>query len=335
VKAVFDGTSVRCGRDGQVFYEQGGFGRKEKGGLRLAPQEALYLLHRGKIEIEGYDFDRLLAVFAEQANVLRSYLVYRDIRERGYAVQTGPHDFRIFRRGQRPGSGESLYLVRVVSERDPIRFTELADEVTTAHNMRKQYLLAVVDDEDELTYYDIKIQKLPELSSTPRYPPIAGIPAGKSVMVKVPPKSVFELSWFGSRLDDARLLFSPLETFYLASEGVLSVTADGSGVSADDIFSRACESDSEFSHKAMVYADLRRRGYVPKTGYKFGHHFRVYSGGRTHSEMLVHAVDTGAEMPMSTISRSVRLAHSVKKKMLFGCVYSSGIQYVEFARIKL
>jgi tRNA-intron endonuclease, archaea type len=335
VKAVFDGTSVRCGRDGQVFYEQGGFGRKEKGGLRLAPQEALYLLHRGKIEIEGYDFDRLLAVFAEQVNVLRSYLVYRDIRERGYAVQTGPHDFRIFRRGQRPGSGESLYLVRVVSERDPIRFTELADEVTTAHNMRKQYLLAVVDDEDELTYYDIKIQKLPELSSTPQYPPIAGIPAGKSVMVKVPPKSVFELSWFGSRLDDARLLFSPLETFYLASEGVLSVTADGSGVSADDIFSRACESDSEFSHKAMVYADLRRRGYVPKTGYKFGHHFRVYSGGRTHSEMLVHAVDTGAEMPMSTISRSVRLAHSVKKKMLFGCVYSSGIQYVEFARIKL
>jgi tRNA-intron endonuclease len=335
VKAVFDGTYVRCGRDGQALYEQGGFGRREKEGLRLAPQEALYLLHRGKIEIDGYDFDRLLAVFAEQANVLRSYLVYRDIRERGYAVQTGPHDFRIFRRGQRPGSGESIYLVRVVSERDPIRFTELADEVTTAHNMRKQYLLAVVDDEDELTYYDIKIQKLPELSRTPRYPLIAGIPAGKSVMVKVLPKSVFEESWFGSRLDDARLLFSPLEAFYLASEGVLSVTADGNGISADDIFCRACESDSEFSHKAMVYADLRRRGYVPKTGYKFGHHFRVYSGGRMHSEMLVHAVDTGAEMPMSTISRSVRLAHSVKKKMLFGCVYSSGIQYVEFARIKL
>jgi tRNA-intron endonuclease len=335
VKAVFDGTYVRCGRDGQALYEQGGFGRREKEGLRLAPQEALYLLHRGKIEIDGYDFDRLLAVFAEQANVLRSYLVYRDIRERGYAVQTGPHDFRIFRRGQRPGSGESIYLVRVVSERDPIRFTELADEVTTAHNMRKQYLLAVVDDEDELTYYNIKIQKLPELSHTPRYPPIAGIPASKSVMVKLPPKSVFEESWFGSRLDDARLLFSPLEAFYLASEGVLSVTADGNGISADDIFCRACESDSEFSHKAMVYADLRRRGYVPKTGYKFGHHFRVYSGGRMHSEMLVHAVDTGAEMPMSTISRSVRLAHSVKKKMLFGCVYSSGIQYVEFARIKL
>jgi len=335
VKAVFDGSSVRCGPDGQALYEQGGFGRKEKDGLRLAPQEALYLLHRQKIEVEGYDFDRLLAVFAQQANVLRSYLVYRDIRERGYAVQTGPHDFRIFRRGQKPGKGESVYLVRVVSERDPILFAGLTREVTTANNMRKQYVLAVVDDEDELTYYEIKIQGLSDVSPPAPYPPVVGVPAGKSVMVKIPPGSVFEQAWFGSRLDDTRVLFSQLEALYLSGNGVLSVIAGGQPVTADDIFGRACESDPEFAHKAAVYSDLRKKGYVPKTGYKFGHHFRVYAGGKAHSAMLVHAVPTGAGLPMSTISRSVRLAHSVKKKMLFGCVYSSGIQYVEFARIKL
>ena len=335
MKAIFDGTAVRCGRDGQALYEQGGFGRREKDSLRLAPQEALYLLHRGKIEIDGYDFDRLLAVFAQTANVLRSYLVYRDIRERGYAVQTGPHDFRIFKRGQRPGQGESVYLVRVVSERDPILYAELIHEVTTAHNMRKQYVLAVVDDEDELTYYEIKIQNLPEVSTPLHYPLVSGVPAGKSVMVKIPGGSAFEQAWFGSRLDDSRLLFSQLETWYLAGEGVLRVTAYENDVSTEEIFSRACESDREFAHKATVYFDLRKKGYVPKTGYKFGHHFRVYSGGKTHSEMLVHAMETGAGLPMSTISRSVRLAHSVKKKMLFGCVYTSGIQYVEFARIKL
>jgi len=335
VKAVFDGISVRCGRDGQVLYEQGGFGRREKDGVRFAPHEALYLLHRQKIEVDGYDFDRLLGVFAQQANVLRSYLVYRDIRERGYAVQTGPHDFRIFKRGQRPGKGESIYLVRVVSERDPILFTELIREVTTANNMRKQYVLAVVDDEDELTYYEIKIQNLPEVSPPAIYPLVTGVPAGKSIMVKIPPGSAFEQAWFGSRLDDSRVMFSQLEALYLAGEGVLSVTANGLQVTADNIFLRACESDPEFAYKATVYTDLRKKGYVPKTGYKFGHHFRVYSGARVHSEMLVHAVQTGAGLPMSTISRSVRLAHSVKKKMLFGCVYTSGIQYVEFARIKL
>ena len=72
---------------------------------------------------------------------------------------TGPHDFRVFRRGEKPGNGESLYSLRVLSERDPVRFSTLIEEMTASKNMRKQYVLAVVDDEDELTYYEIKFQK--------------------------------------------------------------------------------------------------------------------------------------------------------------------------------
>ena len=74
---------------------------------------------------------------------MRSFLVYRDLRERGYVVQAGPHDFRVFRRGEKPGKGESVYLVRVLSERDPIRFGKLIEEVIASKNMRKQYVLAL------------------------------------------------------------------------------------------------------------------------------------------------------------------------------------------------
>jgi tRNA-intron endonuclease len=335
VKAAFDGTTVRCGQDGLTLYDQAGFGRKEGNGLKLAPQEALYLLQRGKIKIDDYDFDKLLAVFAEQPNIVRSYFVYRDLRERGYAVQTGPHDFRVFKRGQRPGKGESLYFIRVISERDPIQFSSIIKEVNTAHNMRKQYVLATVDDENELTYYEIKLQTPPHLEPFPIFPSINGTIVGKSTIIHVPPKSQFEEAWFGSRLDDNRLLLSPFETIYLAGIGDLSLKIDMRIISVEDLIQRAQETDTEFLHKLKVYEDLRKRGYIPKTGYKFGHHFRVYSGQKPHSEMLVHAIEENAEMPMITISRSVRLAHSVKKKMLFGCVYSTGIQYIEFARIKL
>lgn len=335
MKAFFDGTAVRCGSDGQALYDQGGFGRREKDGLRLAPHEALYLVYRRKIAVDGHDFDSLFSVFAGQPNVLRSYLVYRDIRERGYAVQTGPHDFRVFRRGQRPGKGESLYLIRVVSERDPILFENLIEEVRTAHNLRKLYVLAVVDDEDELTYYEVKLPLLPDQAIPPGYPKVTGIPAGKSVLVRMPSGSAFEESWLGSRLDESRMLFSPLESDYLIGAGVLAVVDGKAQVTKEEIFSRACEGDSEFPQKAVLYGDLRNRGYIPKTGYKFGHHFRVYSGQKDHSEMLMHAVRQEESLPMSTISRSVRLAHSVKKKMLFGAVHSTGIQYIEFARIKL
>ena len=98
MKATFDGTAVRVGKDGRVLYEQSGYGRLEKDCVKLAPQEALYLLHRQKITLEGYTFDTLFSEFASERNFLRSFLVYRDLRERGYVVQTGPHDFRVFRR---------------------------------------------------------------------------------------------------------------------------------------------------------------------------------------------------------------------------------------------
>ena len=82
-------TALRCSPAGTVglLYDQSGYGRPEGEGIRLAPQESLYLLHRQKIEIPGYTFDTLLAKYGDQRNFLRSFLVYRDLRERGYVVQ--------------------------------------------------------------------------------------------------------------------------------------------------------------------------------------------------------------------------------------------------------
>ena len=336
MKAIFDGTSVLTGKDGRTLYDQSGYGRPEGEGIRLAPQEALYLLHRQKLDVPGYTFDSLLAEYADQRNFLRSFLVYRDLRERGYVVQTGPHDFRLFRRGEKPGTGESLYLVRVLSERDPVRFTKLIEEVVTSRNMRKQYVLAVVDDEEELTYYEIKLQKLADASV--HAPPIAkaeSVLVGRSAMIRVPLQSDLERAGFGKRLDDERLMLAPVELLYLMDCGVLKAKRDGAFISTADYFAYASESDPELAAKEKVYAELRRHDFTPRTGYKFGHHFRVYCGKNVHSDLLVHAIEKEAVMPISVVSRSVRMAHSVKKKMLFGCVHTTGIQFVEFARIKL
>jgi tRNA-intron endonuclease len=335
VKATLDGTYVRLPQEGRTLYEQSGYGRPEKGGFRLAPAEALYLVHRGKTEVEGFDFESLLQFFAREENFLRSYLVYRDIRERGYAVQTGPHDFRVFRRGRKPGAGESLYLVRVLSERDLVRFETLLQEVTVARNMRKQYLLAVVDDENELTYYEIKIQTVSACGGIVVPDLAAATLFGRSVIVHLPPKSDFEGAGFGTRLDENRLLISPVETVYLIGKNALALKQNKTDLTGKGYLSLALAADKELSEKVAVFTDLRNLGYTPRTGYKFGHHFRVYSGEKVHSEMLVHAVTRDAAIPMSTISRSVRMAHSVKKKMFFGCVHSTGVQYVEFSRVKL
>jgi len=336
VKAVFDGTTVRLGKDGKSLYEQSGYGRPDSDGLRLSPQEALYLLHRQKIDVPGYTFDTLFAEFCTQQNFLRTFLVYRDLRERGYVVQAGPHDFRVFRRGERPNKGESLYLVRVLSERDPIRFGKLIEEVVASKNMRKQYVLAVVDDEDELTYYEIKLPKLTDACSTlPPVSPRDAVLVGKSAMVGTPAGSDLELAGYGKRLDPERLILSPVELLYLMANGTITLVRGKETVDPAAFLAMAGGTDQELTIKNAVYAELRSHDYTPRTGYKFGHHFRVYCGTSVHSDLLVHAVEKEAELPMSIISRSVRMAHSVKKKMFFGAVHSSLVQFVEFARIKL
>jgi len=324
------------GKDGRTLYEQSGYGRPDNEGICLAPQEALYLLHRHKIEMPGCSFDALLARFADQHNFLRSFLVYRDLRERGYVVQTGPHDFRVFRRGDKPGTGESRYSVRVLSERDPVRFESLIGEIVASRNMRKQYILAVVDDENELTYYEIKLQK-PVNRRTP-VPDPASCEAelvGRYGIVSVPQGSDLEASGYGQRLDDQRLVLSPVELHYLMETNIVALKRNGIPVGIAEYRKSTRNTDSELPGKLAVYAELRKAGFTPRTGYKFGHHFRVYGEKTVHSEMLVHAIGKDDVMPMSIISRSVRMAHSVKKKMLFGCVHSNGIQFVEFARIKL
>ena len=330
----FDGTSIRLGAEGLPLYEQQGFGRPEQAGLRLAPVEALYLLQKEKITVEGHNFESLVAAFSQKPNFLRTYLVYRDIRERGYAVQPGPQDLRVFRRGERPGEGRSRYFIRILSERDLVEFDNVTADTTTTGFMRKQNLIAVVDDENELTYYEVREQPLPAHTPEPPSGTVTGVLSGVSVIARAVAGSWLETGWFGKRLDTEHVILSPVEVQYLLKKEWLHIDP-GNPVEAGTYLDSVVKEDPEVREKAVVYTDLRDRGLVPRTGYKFGHHFRVYITGKTHSDLLVHAVPMGVVMPMSSISRSVRLAHSVKKKMLFGRIQDTGIRYIEFARVKL
>jgi tRNA-intron endonuclease len=335
VKGRLDGESVVLGPEGVALHEQGGFGRVERAGLRLSPEEALYLVHRQKVEVEGHPFETLLAVFAGRPGLFRSYLVYRDLRERGFAVQPGIDHYRLFRRGERPGTGRSRLLVRVLSERDLVDFELIRSEVETSGHMRKDHVLAVVDDEGELTYYGVKITDLPFVSPAPAFPPLEGYLFGATVLLSTPIPQAFSDSWFGTPFDDERLILSPVEVLYLMGRGALSLREDTGPLSLEEYLERALPTDPELTWKAAVYTDLRDHGYIPRTGYKFGHHFRVYAKDKTHSDLLVHANPPGQMPAVSVISRSVRLAHSVKKKMLFACEHPSGIRYIEFGRMKL
>ncbi|MBR4118366.1 MAG: tRNA-intron lyase, partial [Methanocorpusculum sp.] len=235
MKAKFDGKYCYAPKEAISLYEQNGYGRKEKDGtLRLDTKEALYLIARGKLEIPGYTFDKLLAECAKTEGFLRNFIVYRDIRERGYVITTGPQDFRIFPRGQRPGKGNSRYLMRVLSERDVIDFASVIADAKAAANMRKLFVIAVLDDEHELTYYEVRLthQETRECEELRGgfSAKLAGIPAYVTETGEGTTAYLME-NWFGTMMDSSRLFLAPLETAWLLEQGKLTLDT---GMSAEE-----------------------------------------------------------------------------------------------------
>jgi len=139
---------------------------------------------------------------------------------------------------------------------------------------------------------------------------------------------------FGSKSGD-KLELSLLEALYLLEKGSLSIKLNGRDAKADDITSKVTEKDFNLRYK--VYADLRERGYVAKTGFKFGAHFRVYDRGgypKDHSMYLVHCAAEANSLTFPELSRVVRLTEGVKKTLVFAVEDEEGdVTYYSIGRI--
>jgi len=75
---------------------------------------------------------------------------------------------------------------------------------------------------------------------------------------------------------------------------------------------------------------------VVKTGFKYGTHFRVYEDDpeKTHARYLVHALPEDYSTTWPEMSRAVRLAHGVKKEILFAWVREQGTEYLRLTRVR-
>jgi len=140
---------------------------------------------------------------------------------------------------------------------------------------------------------------------------------------------LYQRGSYGKPLSGGRLQLASVEAFYLLEGGKIHVVGeDGKKLKFKDLSDKFTEGDPEVMLKYSVYADLRSRGYIIKTGLKFGAHFRVYERGEkpgeAHSKFLVHAVPEGIKLTPTELARAVRLAHSVRKAILWAIVDDEG-----------
>jgi tRNA-intron endonuclease len=352
MKGLLKGDRVVFAADAvPELYETLHYGRMKGDRLELALVEAAYLLDREKIEVEAdgkpLDF-RAFFIKASQAQEYfeLKYIVYRDLRERGYYVQPGVTDFRVYPRGGKPNVAPSKYFVHVISERQPLRLIEIVSNLQAALNVRKEMVLAIVDEESDITYYGVKAATMKGGMSPPDVRPKPGTATLLEDRVVIWDREISESlhahGFYGNPLDEKRLQLSLIEVAYLIMRDRLSVAdTAGTTMSLDAFVARAQAFEPAFERKLKVYADLRDKGLVAKTGFKFGSGFRVYEQVESvvkipHSRYLVDAPGYDHVFNLQVLSRSVRLANSVRKEMAFGYTKDGdAVHYFSIGRIKL
>jgi tRNA-intron endonuclease, archaea type len=144
------------------LYENSHYGQLVQDELQLPLIEALFLVEKDKLTLsEG---DRKLSLeeltdLVRDKGLFNKYLVFRDLRNRGYIVKTGfkyGSEFRLYERGRSPGNGHSDFLVKVLTEEQQIPINDFSSYVRVAHGVNKKLMLAVVDDEQDITYYNVE-----------------------------------------------------------------------------------------------------------------------------------------------------------------------------------
>ncbi len=136
-----------------------GFGEKENAEFILKPYEALYLFHTKRLKLKnkpamGFNslFEQLLK---HNRNIMSEFLVYRDLRSRGYVAKEGfgfGNDFRVYERGDYEKK-PAKYVVFGINEGTNTTAKEFASAVSQIRKMGKEAVVAVIESRGEVIYY--------------------------------------------------------------------------------------------------------------------------------------------------------------------------------------
>ena len=80
------------------------------------------------------------------------------MREKGYVVKTALKfgaDFRVYEKGRRPGKSHAKWIVFADRETNKTSWQEFSAKNRVAHSTKKRLLLAIVDEESDVSYYEI------------------------------------------------------------------------------------------------------------------------------------------------------------------------------------
>jgi len=158
----------------QNILTERGFGELEKDSLILDSFETLYLLYNSKLELKKVNknilFEELIQKYIQKSDdTLIRFLLYRDLRTKGYAVKDGfgfGSDFRVYERGTY-GLKDAKFIIFAFNEGTQEKIGKLYKNIEEITKMGKEPIIAVIERRGEIIYY--KINKMNFLENKPEF----------------------------------------------------------------------------------------------------------------------------------------------------------------------
>jgi len=146
------------------LYQKSHFGEPSGEKMQYSLSEAIFLVERGQMDIfqknKKISKKEILGKLSRIDKKLQvKYPVFKDLREKGYIIKTALKfgaEFRVYEKGSKPGDKHAKWIVFTDHESKKISWHEFSAKNRIAHSTKKNLLLAIVDEEGDVTYYEVR-----------------------------------------------------------------------------------------------------------------------------------------------------------------------------------
>jgi len=142
-----------------------------------------------------------------------------------------------------------------------------------------------------------------------------------------------ETGFYGEKREE-KIEYSLFEGMFLFRKKNLKVHFNKNLLKENELITKFSKIDKNFFPKYQVYEDLRKKGFILKSGIKYGADFSVYDKGKkpskAHSSWLLSIRHHNEKLKWEDFISKNRIANSTRKKILLAILDREGhILYYE------
>jgi len=164
IKAYFFENTISSNTpEARFLYKKHWFGEPVSEKIQYSISEALFLVEEKKMEVftknKKLSKQELMSKLRKiDKNINIKYSVFSDLRKKGYIVKTALKfgaEFRVYEKQAKRGEQHAKWIVFVDHESRKLTWHEFAAKNRVAHSTKKNLLLAIIDEENDITYYEV------------------------------------------------------------------------------------------------------------------------------------------------------------------------------------